>query len=124
MIGFRGASRYYSDFYRKGFTKCEAMKKMQTKWVSQCKTDDSFCRTIEEGQKVLAEMATNKLVQGENGLEVYVMIESSNVILADEFASLFDGFSIGSNDLTQLTLGRDSALISNLFSEQNPAVKI
>jgi pyruvate,water dikinase len=91
---------------------------VQTKQVSQCKTDDSFCRTIEEGQKVLAEMATNKLVQGENGLEVYVMIESSNVILADEFASLFDGFSIGSNDLTQLTLGRDSALISNLFSDR------
>ena len=85
-----------------------------------------FCRTLEEGEKVLTEMASNKLVQGENGLEVYVMIEiPSNVILADEFASLFDGFSIGSNDLTQLTLGldRDSALISYLFSEQNPAVK-
>lgn len=128
MIGFRGASRYYSDFYRKGFAlECEAMKKVRNEMgFHNVKLMIPFCRTIEEGQKVLAEMATNKLVQGENGLEVYVMIEiPSNVILADEFASLFDGFSIGSNDLTQLTLGldRDSALISNLFSEQNPAVK-
>lgn len=85
-----------------------------------------FCRTIEEGKNVLAEMAKNGLVQGINGLEVYVMIEiPSNVLLADEFAKLFDGFSIGSNDLTQLTLGldRDSALVSYLFSEENPAVK-
>ena len=85
-----------------------------------------FCRTVEEGKKVLAEMAKNGLTQGENNLEVYVMVEiPSNVILADEFAHLFDGFSIGSNDLTQLTLGldRDSILVSELFSEQNPAVK-
>ncbi|CAM2885296.1 phosphoenolpyruvate synthase [Flavobacterium frigoris] len=128
MIGFRGASRYYSDFYRKGFAlECEAMKKVRNEMgFLNVKLMIPFCRTVEEGQKVLAEMATNKLVQGENGLEVYVMIEiPSNVILADEFASLFDGFSIGSNDLTQLTLGldRDSALISYLFSEQNPAVK-
>jgi pyruvate,water dikinase len=85
-----------------------------------------FCRTIQEGKKVLQEMKNNGLVQGENGLEVYVMIEiPSNVLLADEFASLFDGFSIGSNDLTQLTLGldRDSNLVSDLFNEENPAVK-
>jgi pyruvate,water dikinase len=128
MIGFRGASRYYSDFYRKGFAlECEAMKKVRNEMGFQnVKLMIPFCRTVEEGKKVLAEMAANKLVQGENGLEVYVMIEiPSNVILADEFASIFDGFSIGSNDLTQLTLGldRDSALISYLFSEQNPAVK-
>jgi pyruvate,water dikinase len=128
MIGFRGASRYYSDFYRKGFAlECEAMKKVRNEMgFLNVKLMIPFCRTVEEGEKVLAEMAANKLVQGENGLEVYVMIEiPSNVILADEFASLFDGFSIGSNDLTQLTLGldRDSVLISYLFSEQNPAVK-
>lgn len=85
-----------------------------------------FCRTIEEGQKVIAEMKKNGLTQGVNELEIYVMVEiPSNVILADEFAQLFDGFSIGSNDLTQLTLGldRDSSLISYLFSEQNPAIK-
>jgi pyruvate,water dikinase len=128
MIGFRGASRYYSDFYRKGFAlECEAMKKVRNEMgFHNVKLMIPFCRTVEEGKKVLAELAANKLVQGENGLEVYVMIEiPSNVILADEFASIFDGFSIGSNDLTQLTLGldRDSSLISYLFSEQNPAVK-
>ena len=85
-----------------------------------------FCRTVDEGENVLTEMAKNGLVQGINELEVYVMIEiPSNVLMADEFAKLFDGFSIGSNDLTQLTLGldRDSALVSYLFSEENPAVK-
>jgi pyruvate,water dikinase len=135
MIGFRGASRYYSDFYRKGFAlECEAMKKVRNKMgLHNVKLMIPFCRTIEEGQKVIAEMAKNGLVQGaisasgqENELEIYVMIEiPSNVLLADEFAQLFDGFSIGSNDLTQLTLGldRDSALVSFLFSEQNPAVK-
>jgi pyruvate,water dikinase len=128
MIGFRGASRYYSDFYRKGFAlECEAMKKVRNEMgLHNVKLMIPFCRTIEEGKKVLAEMKTNGLVQGENGLEVYVMIEiPSNVILANEFAKLFDGFSIGSNDLTQLTLGldRDSSLVSYLFSEQNPAVK-
>lgn len=128
MIGFRGASRYYSDFYRKGFAlECEAMKKVRnTMGLDNVKLMIPFCRTIEEGRKVLAEMRANGLVQGENGLEVYVMIEiPSNVIMANEFAKLFDGFSIGSNDLTQLTLGldRDSSLVSFLFSEQNPAVK-
>jgi pyruvate,water dikinase len=128
MIGLRGASRYYSDFYRKGFVlECEAMKKVRNEMgMSNVKLMIPFCRTIEEGEKVIAEMANNGLTQKENGLEIYVMIEiPSNVLLADEFAKLFDGFSIGSNDLTQLTLGldRDSALVSYLFNEENPAVK-
>jgi pyruvate,water dikinase len=128
MIGLRGASRYYSDFYRKGFVlECEAMKKVRNEMgMSNVKLMIPFCRTIEEGEKVIAEMAINGLTQKENGLEIYVMIEiPSNVLLADEFAKLFDGFSIGSNDLTQLTLGldRDSALVSYLFNEENPAVK-
>lgn len=128
MIGFRGASRYYSDFYRKGFAlECEAMKKVRNEMgLHNVKLMIPFCRTIEEGERVLAEMAKNGLVQGINGLQVYVMIEiPSNVLMADDFAKLFDGFSIGSNDLTQLTLGldRDSALVSYLFSEENPAVK-
>ena len=128
MLGLRGASRYYSDFYRKGFVlECEAMKKVRNEMgMSNVKLMIPFCRTIEEGEKVIAEMTTNGLTQKENGLEIYVMIEiPSNVLLADEFAKLFDGFSIGSNDLTQLTLGldRDSALVSYLFNEENPAVK-
>ena len=128
MIGFRGASRYYSDFYRKGFAlECEAMKKVRNEMgLQNVKLMIPFCRTVEEGENVLTEMAKNGLVQGINGLQVYVMIEiPSNVLMADEFAKLFDGFSIGSNDLTQLTLGldRDSALVSYLFSEENPAVK-
>ena len=128
MIGLRGASRYYSEFYRKGFAlECEAMKKVRNEMgMTNVKLMIPFCRTVEEGEKVIAEMATNGLIQKENGLEIYVMIEiPSNVLLADEFAKLFDGFSIGSNDLTQLTLGldRDSALVSYLFNEENPAVK-
>ncbi|TDE06909.1 phosphoenolpyruvate synthase [Flavobacterium sandaracinum] len=128
MIGFRGASRYYSDFYRKGFAlECEAMKKVRNEMgLLNVKLMIPFCRTVEEGENVLAEMTKNGLVQGVNGLEVYVMIEiPSNVLMAAEFAKLFDGFSIGSNDLTQLTLGldRDSALVSYLFNEENPAVK-
>lgn len=128
MIGFRGASRYYSDFYRKGFAlECEAMKKVRNEMgLNNVKLMIPFCRTVEEGEKVIAEMAKNGLIQGNNELEIYVMVEiPSNVLLADQFAQLFDGFSIGSNDLTQLTLGldRDSALVSFLFSEQNPAVK-
>jgi pyruvate,water dikinase len=128
MIGLRGASRYYSDFYRKGFAlECEAMKKVRNEMgMTNVKLMIPFCRTVEEGEKVIAEMAANGLKQKENGLEIYVMIEiPSNVLLADQFAKLFDGFSIGSNDLTQLTLGldRDSSLISYLFNEENPAVK-
>ncbi len=128
MIGLRGASRYYSDFYRNGFAlECEAMKKVRNEMgMSNIKLMIPFCRTVEEGEKVIAEMTANGLKQGENGLEIYVMIEiPSNVLLADDFAKLFDGFSIGSNDLTQLTLGldRDSELVSYLFNEENPAVK-
>lgn len=128
MLGFRGASRYYSDFYRKGFAlECEAMKKVRNEMgLLNVKLMIPFCRTVEEGENVLNEMAKNGLVQGINGLEVYVMIEiPSNVLMADEFAKLFDGFSIGSNDLTQLTLGldRDSELVSYLFDEENEAVK-
>lgn len=128
MIGLRGASRYYSDFYRKGFAlECMAMKKVRNEMgMHNVKLMIPFCRTVEEGKLVIAELAANGLKQKENGLEVYVMIEiPSNVLLADEFAKLFDGFSIGSNDLTQLTLGldRDSTLVSYLFNEENPAVK-
>ena len=128
MIGFRGASRYYSDFYRKGFAlECEAMKKVRNEMgFLNVKLMIPFCRTVEEGENVLTEMSKNGLVQGINELEIYVMIEiPSNVLMADEFAKLFDGFSIGSNDLTQLTLGldRDSTLVSYLFNEENPAVK-
>jgi len=128
MLGLRGASRYYSDFYRKGFAlECMAMKKVREEMgMTNVKLMIPFCRTLEEGGKVIAELATNGLVQGENNLEIYVMIEiPSNVLMADEFAKMFDGFSIGSNDLTQLTLGldRDSALISYLFNEENSAVK-
>ncbi len=128
MIGLRGASRYYSDFYRKGFAlECDAMKKVRNEMgTTNVKLMIPFCRTVEEGEKVIQEMVLNGLKQKENGLEIYVMIEiPSNVLLADAFANLFDGFSVGSNDLTQLTLGldRDSALVSFLFSEENPAVK-
>jgi pyruvate,water dikinase len=128
MLGFRGASRYYSEFYRKAFAlECQAMKKVRNEMgLLNVKLMIPFCRTVEEGKKVLAEMGKNGLVRGENGLEIYMMVEiPSNVILANEFAKIFDGFSIGSNDLTQLTLGidRDSHLISNLFNEENPAVK-
>ncbi len=128
MIGLRGASRYYSDFYRKGFAlECAAMKKVRNEMgMHNVKLMVPFCRTVEEGKKVLAEMATNGLKQKENDLEIYMMVEiPSNVLMADEFAKLFDGFSIGSNDLTQLTLGldRDSTLVSALFNEENPAVK-
>ena len=128
MLGFRGASRYYSDFYRKGFAlECKAIKKVRNEMgLHNVKLMIPFCRTVEEGENVLKEMAKNGLVQGINGLEVYVMIEiPSNVLMADEFAKLFDGFSIGSNDLTQLTLGldRDSELVSYLFDEENSAVK-
>jgi pyruvate,water dikinase len=129
MIGYRGASRYYSDGYRDGFLlECAAMRRVRNEMgLTNVKLMIPFCRTVEEGEKVLALMAENGLKQGVNGLEVYVMVEiPSNVILAQSFAAIFDGFSIGSNDLTQLTLGvdRDSELIRPLFSENNPAVKI
>lgn len=128
MIGLRGASRYYSILYRGGFAlECQAMKKVRDEMgLTNVKLMIPFCRTVEEGENVLIEMSKNGLVQGINGLQVYLMIEiPSNVLLANEFAKLFDGFSIGSNDLTQLTLGldRDSSLVSYLFNEENSAVK-
>ncbi|MBK9533449.1 MAG: phosphoenolpyruvate synthase [Chitinophagaceae bacterium] len=127
MIGFRGASRYYNDLYREGFRlECEAILKVRDDMgLTNVKVMIPFCRTIDEGNKVIAVMQRYGLQQGVNGLEIYVMAEiPSNVILATKFAGIFDGFSIGSNDLTQLTLGidRDSAIITDLFSEQNEAV--
>jgi len=127
MIGFRGASRYYDDRYKDGFAlECMAMKKVRNEMgLSNVKLMVPFCRTVDEAKKVVAVMAQNGIVQGENGLELYMMVEiPSNVILIEEFGKIFDGFSIGSNDLTQLTLGldRDSALISHIFDERNPAV--
>ncbi len=127
MIGFRGASRYYHDRYREGFAlECRAITRVREQMgLRNVKVMIPFCRTLEEADRVLLEMRKNGLVRGENGLEVYVMCEiPSNVVLADEFAERFDGFSIGSNDLTQLTLGvdRDSETLAPLFSEQNAAV--
>ena len=127
MIGFRGASRYYNERYREGFgLECAAIVKARDDMgLTNIKVMIPFCRTVQEGQNVLDVMKTFGLEQGKNGLEVYVMIEiPSNVILADQFAQLFDGFSIGSNDLTQLTLGldRDSEIVSDLFDEGNKAV--
>ncbi len=129
MLGFRGASRYYSPLYRDGFElECRAMLRVRNDMgLTNVKLMIPFCRTVEEGRQALKTMEEFGLRRGENGLEVYVMVEiPSNVLLAEQFADLFDGFSIGSNDLTQLTLGldRDSSLVSGLFNEQNPAVKI
>ncbi|MFD2872883.1 phosphoenolpyruvate synthase [Mucilaginibacter ximonensis] len=126
MIGFRGASRYDHERYRDGFRlECEAMKRVRENMgLTNVKLMIPFCRTIAEGKRVLELMAKNGLKQGIDGLEILVMAEiPSNVLLAEEFAKLFDGFSIGSNDLTQLTLGidRDCALIANEFDEQDPA---
>ena len=128
MIGWRGASRYYTGNYREAFgLECKAMKKVRDEMgLSNVKLMIPFCRTVEEGKLCIAEMKKYGLVQGKNGLEIYVMCEiPSNVILADEFAKIFDGFSIGSNDLTQLTLGldRDSELVARIYDERNPAVK-
>jgi pyruvate,water dikinase len=127
MLGFRGASRYYDDRYRDGFAlECRAMRKVRDEMgLQNVKLMVPFCRTVEEGRRVIAEMSANGLVQGERGLEIYVMCEiPSNVTLAREFAEVFDGFSIGSNDLTQLVLGvdRDSELVAHLFDERNEAV--
>ena len=128
MIGWRGASRYYDPKYREAYgLECQALKRVRDDMgLTNVIPMIPFCRTPEEGRKVIAEMAKHGLKQGENGLEVYVMCEiPSNVILADEFAQVFDGFSIGSNDLTQLTLGldRDSSLVAHIFDERNEAVK-
>ena len=128
MLGFRGASRYYNDLYKEGFKlECLAIKKVRDEMgLTNVKVMIPFCRTIHEGKRVIGVMKEFGLEQGVNILEIYVMAEiPSNVILAEKFAKLFDGFSIGSNDLTQLTLGidRDSSIISSLFSEQNEAAE-
>ncbi|MEH2064405.1 MAG: phosphoenolpyruvate synthase [Nostoc sp.] len=128
MLGWRGAARYYDEGYREAFAlECQAIKRVREDMgLTNVIPMIPFCRTPDEGRLVLAEMAKNGLKQGVNDLQVYVMCElPSNVILAEDFAEVFDGFSIGSNDLTQLTLGidRDSALVARLFDERSPAVK-
>ena len=128
MLGWRGASRYYSDAYREGFAlECRALKRVrETMGFTNVVLMIPFCRTPQEADRVLEVMAENGLKRGENGLEVYVMAEiPSNVLQADEFAERFDGFSIGTNDLTQLTLGvgRDAERLTHLFDERNAAVK-
>ncbi len=128
MIGWRGASRYYDPAYREAFVlECHALKKVRNEMgLTNIKAMIPFCRTLDEARKVLAVMEKAGLKQGENGFEVYVMCEiPSNVILAEQFAELFDGFSIGSNDLTQLTLGvdRDNQTVAHDYDENNEAVK-
>jgi len=128
MLGFRGACRYYSDRYREGFAlECQAIKKVREEiGLRNVVIMIPFCRTLDEADRVLEVLAANGLSRGEHGLEVYVMCEiPSNVLLAEEFAERFDGFSIGSNDLTQLVLGvdRDSSELAQLFDERNEAVK-
>ena len=128
MIGWRGASRYYVPGYKDGFAlECQAMLKVRNEYgLTNLKLMIPFCRTVKEGKQVLAEMEKNGLRRGENNLQVYVMCEiPANVILSDQFAEIFDGFSIGSNDLTQLTLGldRDSEIVAHIYDERNDAVK-
>jgi pyruvate, water dikinase len=128
MLGWRGASRYYDSPYREAFElECRAIRRVRAEMgLTNVIPMIPFCRTPEEGQNVLAEMARHGLQRGQDGLQVYVMCEvPANVILADVFSDIFDGFSIGSNDLTQLTLGldRDSSLVAHLFDERNEAVK-
>jgi len=128
MIGWRGASRYYDPAYESAFAlECKALLKVREDMgLTNVKVMVPFCRTVEEGKKVIEVMKKYGLVQGKKGLEVYVMCEiPSNVVLADEFSKVFDGFSIGSNDLTQLTMGldRDSELIAHISDERNEAVK-
>lgn len=128
MLGFRGASRYYHPQYSEGFRlECEAMKIVREDMgFDNVKLMIPFCRTVDEGKKVIRAMRENGLEQGRNELEIYMMTEiPANVLLAEEFAGIFDGFSVGSNDLTQLTLGidRDSGIVAELFSEQDEAAK-
>lgn len=128
MIGWRGASRYYDKNFKPAFgLECNAILKVRNEFgLDNVKVMVPFCRTVEEGKKVIETMKEFGLNQGENNLQVYVMCEiPSNVILADKFAEIFDGFSIGSNDLTQLTLGldRDSSLVASIYDERNEAVK-
>ena len=129
MIGWRGASRYYDPRYKEAFAlECQALKKVREEMgLNNLVIMVPFCRTVDEGKKVIQVMADNGLKQGENNLRIYAMCEiPANVILADQFLDVFDGFSIGSNDLTQLTLGldRDSELVSHIYDERNEAVKI
>ena len=128
MLGWRGASRYYSEGYRDGFAlECQAIRRVRdTMGFDNVIVMVPFCRTLEEADKVIDVLADNGLRRERNGLKVYVMAEiPSNVVLAEEFAHRFDGFSVGSNDLTQLVLGvgRDAEQLSHLFDERNPAVK-
>ena len=128
MLGWRGAARYYDERYREGFAlECEAIKRVREEMgLTNLIPMIPFCRTPDEGRLVLKEMAKNGLVRAVNNLQVYVMCElPNNVIMAEEFAEVFDGFSIGSNDLTQLTLGldRDSSLVARLFDERSEGVK-
>lgn len=128
MIGFRGASRYYDERYKAGFRlECLALQRAREDMgLINIKPMIPFCRTVEEGEKVIALMAEHGLVQGENELEIYAMCElPANVVFADEFLQIFDGYSIGSNDLTQLALGldRDSEMVAHLFDERNGAVE-
>ncbi|HYK54869.1 MAG TPA: phosphoenolpyruvate synthase, partial [Flavisolibacter sp.] len=130
MLGFRGASRYYHDLYKDGFRlECEALRMVREEMgLTNTRIMIPFCRTLEEGRKVIQTMAENGLDRDKDpSLQIYMMAEiPSNVLLAEKFAELFDGFSIGSNDLTQLTLGidRDSTLVSNLFNEQDEAAHL
>jgi pyruvate,water dikinase len=129
MLGWRGASRYYADGYKEAFIlECKALKRVREEMgLKNMKAMIPFCRTPEEGKKVIEIMAANGLKQGDDGFEIYVMCEiPSNVMLAEEFAEIFDGFSIGSNDLTQLTMGLDrdgGGLIAHIADERNEAVK-
>jgi pyruvate,water dikinase len=128
MLGFRGASRYYHERYREAFAlECAAFKKARMQMgLTNVKAMIPFVRTVAEGRGVLEEMKKHGLAQGADDLEVIMMCEiPANVILIDEFSKLFDGFSIGSNDLTQLTLGvdRDSDILSALFDERDEAMK-
>jgi pyruvate, water dikinase len=127
MLGFRGASRYAHPAYAAGFAlECAALKRVRGEMgLTNLRIMVPFCRRAAEGRQVIAEMARHGLVRGENGLEIYVMCEiPNNVIAIDAFAELFDGFSIGSNDLTQLTLGvdRDSAIVAFDFDERDPGM--
>ncbi|MEO8584442.1 MAG: putative PEP-binding protein, partial [Flavitalea sp.] len=128
MIGWRGASRYYSDLYREAFElECKAIKNVRDKLgLKNVTVMIPFCRTVQELVAVKHIMSNNGLIRGKDGLELFLMAElPSNIILAEEFAKHIDGFSIGSNDLTQLTLGldRDSSLVAYLYDERNEAVK-
>jgi pyruvate,water dikinase len=128
MIGFRGASRYFHPAFREGFAlECEAIRRVRgSMGLTNVIVMVPFCRTIGEAERVAEEMARHGVRRGEDGLQVYVMCEiPANVLLIDRFAQHFDGFSIGSNDLTQLILGvdRDSAILGDVFDERDPAVQ-